>query len=277
MPFEENGFLGKEAIEHSRIIRAKYADYFDHMQDVNLESHKFLARGRFNSKEREQFYTAGLFCRSVTEFQAMVVLSERGFLSEVQVHTRSLLEVHFKIAAIAKDPKTVNRLILDGERQRKKHLELQLRTRKPSPNDVSEARLKAELEKTDEAIVKIEDQINKDQPHLLQKHKKISELRIKFQAEIAGLSDYYDALYAHLGDATHTSSLFLDSTITVDETGEFSGFHYAPAGASILPYAMFGTYIHIQSFEKVAEIIKISVFPALDCLKVRQTELSARL
>jgi Family of unknown function (DUF5677) len=277
MPFEENGFLGREVIEFTRITRKKYADYFEHLENVNRESHRFLSSANLDPRERKQFYTAGLFCCSVSDFQALVVLSERGFLSEVQILARSLLEVHFKIAAIAKDPKTVNRLILDGERQRKKQLELQLQRKIPSAKNVSDADLKVEIEKTNEGIERIEEHIKREQPHLFQKYGRISELRIKAQAEIAGLKDQYDVVYGHFGDATHTSSLYLDSMITVDEAGEFSGFRYGPTGASFLPYALFGTGIHIQSFEKVAEIVNSSVTPALDRLKVRHAELGERL
>jgi hypothetical protein len=54
-------------------------------------------------------------------FQSLIILAERGCVEDIRALCRTLLQAHFRLAAIAADPMVINRILasacdLDRER-----------------------------------------------------------------------------------------------------------------------------------------------------------------
>lgn len=116
MPFSKNGFLGINAIQASERYRSEHAEFFDHFTAVNRVSHQFIDTCNLDTRDGQQLFVGGLFLRSLTVFQAMLILTERGIASEVMTMLRSLLELKFQIHAIIADPFVGKRLIFKAEK-----------------------------------------------------------------------------------------------------------------------------------------------------------------
>jgi hypothetical protein len=87
----DNGFFSEEAWSLSAKIRTEYKQLFFYLAEANEQAHKYLDRLTVD-QDLKQLLTAALLARALTAYQALTLLAERGFASEVRVTCRSLLE-----------------------------------------------------------------------------------------------------------------------------------------------------------------------------------------
>jgi hypothetical protein len=119
----DNGFFSDEAQSISAGIRTEYKQLFFYLAEVNEQAHKYLAKLEVHSQDLKQLLTAALLARALTAYQALVLLAERGFASEVRVTCRSLLEAKFKLGFLADDPAAPNLILAKHEEERAKRLQ----------------------------------------------------------------------------------------------------------------------------------------------------------
>src|SRR5689334_11514225 len=103
----EEGFLSDEAERWRQENVTRNGRFYDHFRRVNAFCHRYLAEQALSNQDGTHVFSTSLFARSLTIFQAMVTLSERGFSSEVLACDRMILEIGFKLGAIAADPKMI--------------------------------------------------------------------------------------------------------------------------------------------------------------------------
>jgi hypothetical protein len=243
-----------------------------------IEHHTtYLITGMLDTTDGQQLFIAGLYLRSLTVFQAMIILSERGIASEVKATFRSLYELRFKIKAIVIDPLIAKRLIFLGEQKIKMRLEALKKEKwlyEKNPNRANpEERLKAQ----DAALISIERDILSERPSLEDKKGRLRRLDIKEVATIAGMKTDYDVVYSYLCEATHSSAQYLEEMVTLNEQGHFTGFKYPERDERLLTFCLSGTALHLDNLETTAEILKKDKPSEMSELRGKNLELQKKL
>ena len=121
MPLFEHGFLGAEADQIRQQILQKYTELFTSLKDLNDICHEYLCTAKYHHGEGLHVSAVSYFMRGLMTFQSLIILSERGCIEDVRALCRTLLQVCFRLAAIATDPNVVNRIVasaLDLDRKR---------------------------------------------------------------------------------------------------------------------------------------------------------------
>jgi hypothetical protein len=104
----ENGFLSTDL--HSRVadIRGRHADWFSHAENLNRFAQRIVTTQREFSSERglgdDHVLALLLLYRALNNFQATVLMAERGMIVEARTLARSCLETAIWIAALKTDP-----------------------------------------------------------------------------------------------------------------------------------------------------------------------------
>jgi hypothetical protein len=118
----DNGFFSDKAQATSAAIKTEYRQLFFYLTEANEQTHKYLDKLDVHSQDLKQLLTAALLSRALTAYQALILLAERGFASEVRVTCRSILEVKFKLGFLADDPEASNLILAKHEEERAKRL-----------------------------------------------------------------------------------------------------------------------------------------------------------
>src|SRR6266446_9630825 len=152
MPLHERGYLGSYGANWSEQHRQQHADLYRCLDDVNRLCHDYLQNLQINAEDGKQILTTALLTRSLTCYQSILLLSERGFVDDVRSSNRILLEIQFRLAAIAKEENAFKRIILDAEVKRKKRLENIKAGKIPPTPEVENVDLDAEIAKCEATI-----------------------------------------------------------------------------------------------------------------------------
>jgi hypothetical protein len=111
MSENDEGFLA-EPLDHVRIqVREKYGAWRELLSRVNRLAVKNQHQIIIHSDSNVERYAAVLFARTLSTTQASILLLEVGLVSQARVLLRSALETLFALAAIAKDPGVVDKLV----------------------------------------------------------------------------------------------------------------------------------------------------------------------
>lgn len=163
-----------------------------------------------NANDLQQLLLATLLHRALTSYQASVILAQRGLPQEAQVMLRTLLEVTFKIVAIAKDSAVGRAFVQEDELHRRKFLNkfklLNPLLQDPATLSVLESLQSAIAQRIKDADVK--------------------ELKTQWFAKKAGLSDFYNSAYAVLSDSVHANVRTLERALNVDDSGNLLSLNY---------------------------------------------------
>lgn len=104
MSMNDHGFLGQD-IEQTRLdIIAKHKPYFEFARDVNsfCQRSKFLLQ--IHTKDGQEVVAASMFVKMLCDYQAAIIVLERGLALQGQELLRCALEALFHIQRVAEDP-----------------------------------------------------------------------------------------------------------------------------------------------------------------------------
>src|SRR3981081_2844903 len=107
MPLFEHGFLGAEADQIRQQILQKYTELFTSLKDLNDICHEYLCTAKYHHGEGLHVSAVIYFMLGLMTFQSLIIFSERGCIEDVRALCRTLLQVCFRLAAIATDPTVV--------------------------------------------------------------------------------------------------------------------------------------------------------------------------
>jgi hypothetical protein len=273
MSFETEGFLSEEAADWMRSNVERHRGLFLHLEVVIRSSYKFLGLSKFNNRNKQHVFTSALFLRSLNSLQALYFLAQRGFVSDVQATARNLIEVQFRISAVTHDALTVNFLVLDQERRRRKKLMTFISGSIPVPADSKADDLQRRKDQFDQEIASIEQGIFKLRPdaktdtggHIILPN--IREL-----AKIAKLESSYEMYYDLLCEAVHTSTSHLENTTTFDENYTVQGFQYKPTEQDLVMFSLMAVGFHINSIVFTASVLGTNVDSIVLPLRERHEE-----
>jgi hypothetical protein len=79
-----NGFLSEEAIQKNEEIKRAHKQLFFYLDEVNEQAHRYRGVWRVRSENVKELFGAALFHRSLTAYQALILLTRRNVF-ELQV------------------------------------------------------------------------------------------------------------------------------------------------------------------------------------------------
>lgn len=205
-------FLSSELEKVVARIQLAHAKSFDFAWRLNELAHQALFGTKADPQHLQQLLLVTLEHRALTSYQGVVLLAERGLPSEAQVVLRTLLEVTFRIVAIAKNEDVGRAYVLEDQLHRRKFINKYKLLDEELRTEVSEAvlnDLKAAIDQ------KINDQ-------------EIKELKIQWFAKRAGLESFYNSAYAVLSESVHVNSRSLQSALSLDDDDNLVALDYGP-------------------------------------------------
>jgi hypothetical protein len=257
MPILHRGFLGKEAENKRGEIRAGYAKVFDTLEEVNILGHEYLRKLQLGSRNEPNVWSAAYFIRGLECFQSIVILSERGLVHDGAALCRTLLQVHFRSAAIAEDRKVIARLkasALSYQKQRAKDFQSGKLRIPPNVADVDWSAKLVEIEASLEQSGRSEAN--------------------DWELFTLGNCDRRDYnAYLLFSDAAHVSATELQKIIKIDANGHFSGVTYGPHDRNLAAFASYAAQILIEILQNTEKVMQVGLPIGLPDLSDRVTKL----
>ena len=208
MSYAKDGFLTESPHHVQQLVRITYAEWRNLLGRINqlaVANQHSIMINRGNQVER---YAAVLFARTLSTTQASILLLESGLVPQARALLRSALETYLALAAIAKEPAFVNKLI-EGHAAEQKRVTKNM--------ELWQSRGLREI--AGEAIASgrwlIDDKSSA---------KSLSTLAV---AQKAGLEDLYRTMYMSLSWPVHGASVDLQRHVIVVD-GEEAGFQNEP-------------------------------------------------
>ncbi len=193
----DKGFLSPAMSEISAQFRHAHTKAFGLAEELNELAHREIFATRITSTNAQHLLIACLLHRALTTFQGVVVLGERGMPAEATTLLRTLLEVMFRLIAIAKDSEVGWAYILEDEVHRKKFIN----KFKLLSDSVKSALGNPTL---DSLLATIKQNIDDND---------IRELKTQWFAERAELADFYHSAYSVFSGTVHVNVRDLESCI----------------------------------------------------------------
>lgn len=192
--FGNRGFLSKEIESWIKKIRKEKSEIYKLCDALNIICQKTIYLLKVQSNILEEVLVTTLFFRAVSNFQSIVLLSERGLINESKIVLRCMLEAMFALTAVAKD-ETENiskKLVQKDQVERKKVLKALKRNFSRGGKKTKEEKFR--MQNVERIIQEIEHDIQKME---------ITDLDAEYLAKKAGLSTFYDSAYKYLCGSVH--------------------------------------------------------------------------
>lgn len=240
---QDNGFFSDEAASLNAKIKTEYKQLFFYLAEANEQTHKYLAKLQVNSQDLKELVTAAMFARMLTGYQALTLLAERGFASEVRATCRSILEAKFKLGFLAAEPNAAELMLASHEKERVKRLKKYKSGELPVPKNSAGQdwdRLIADAKVRQKNLA----------------GPKGGLPRIKSIAEKCEFLADYSGPYAFFSDATHSGVRELEIYLEFnDEGSEATNFRYGPNDGPWIPWCTLIATGYLRDCVEITAII----------------------
>lgn len=212
-PLEKSGFLGNSMAGWVQKIRTQHSELFVLANDVNETCQTSMFELKPHSKNLQELLVATLYIRVLSNYQAAILLAERGMMPEARTMARALLEAVFSLVALAKDEQLVRDYVHEDQKNRLKFLKKYEQLHGGNfPKGI-----------TKEEIQALEAELRSD----------IGTRQIKVRtteewSQEAGLHAWYLTAYAVLSLSVHSKVRDLEGYLTLDDKGEIREFNWGP-------------------------------------------------
>lgn len=212
-----NGYFDEESESNSRFITKEYEKYLVFYKEINESAHIILNNSyALIGESPEKLVLLSLYMRSLTIYQSIFFLIEKGFYAEPKILLRSLIEALFCLSASTKDPSIIQVLRLKDERQKLKMVNKIINsntTMRCFQNKLEMESIKQEIEKRIEIF-------------------SVKEINVEELAKLAGLHDYYLTVYSLLCLAVHNNYTDLEANLVI-ENKAIVGLSYGPTDTKL--------------------------------------------
>jgi Family of unknown function (DUF5677) len=243
MSIRSQGFLGDEAESKRTEIRNAYPGPFNRLAELNAISHEYLQSLQLAERTEPHVWAAAFYIRGLTCFQSIVILSERGLVDDVASLCRTLLQVHFRSAAIAQDSTVINRLKASAENLRKQRAEGFESGKFQTPANVAHVDWRTKISEIETII----DQLGRSQTNDWE----------LFKLGNCDPRDYN--AYQLFSDAAHVSVIELQKLMKFDASGHFAGFRYGPHDRNLVALALYAAQIMMDILESTDKVMAIGL------------------
>lgn len=211
---EEHGFLEVSSKSITKDIDQKHDGLWSLALKLNSAANKLQYNLSAHLNAPHELVGTPLYIRSISNYQAFLILVSKGMLHQSHIMLRALVEVMFPLVAISKDSAFAFEYIRHDEHSRKGVLSKLKRYKETV--DKEDPR----IEQTNEIIESIKDNIDTNDIHKYS----TEELSIK-----AGLHSWYDTVYAITSAAVHTTPRSIEGHLVINEDdGAITGFKNEP-------------------------------------------------
>lgn len=225
MPFDKNGFLGKEAWALASDIRDEQNNLLALFYEVNRFVEQTVKEIRVSKSNAQELISACLFTRVLEGIQATVMLIERGLDLDATIILRGVYEALVYLRLSCEDKDFVSKYILKHDVDR---LELLKKIRKDDPESkIYKIREYASHESIDQLISKLKAQI-KDEGIDIKKFEK--DFSKRMLSEKAGMEELYKSFYYVTSDSAHTHPRILERYVAKDKKGNLLKLNHGPCG-----------------------------------------------
>ena len=193
-----------------------------------------------------ELMVALLYIRSMSNFQGVIIMAERGMVNEAKTLLRCLMECEFAVVAIDKDKTIVDRFILDDQIQqlgKLKALKRNIENGVPLPKGAHS------IDEIKTLIRDVESEIKKSN---------IKKFTIRDLAEIAGLIKNYDSAYKVLSGTIHVNVRDLEQYLELNEKGEIKQLFLGPDVKEIDMILLTASKILLSILESISNIFSLS-------------------
>lgn len=193
-------------------IRKQHRTAFTLAEELNAYANWKLLETSASKSSLQQGLVACLLPRLLSAFQGCVLMAERGMSAEATLLARKVLEVTFRIVAIAKSEDVARAYVRSHEVARRdilKKLKSLTTVRHPLETGKSIDELHAE------ADFKVREE-------------RLQALTTKDYAQEAGLLDYYNTAYAYFSQSAHANVRDIEDLLDKDGDGEPVSIRYGP-------------------------------------------------
>jgi hypothetical protein len=199
--FEKVGFLSGDLEGFKRKVKDVFPSHYEYLSSINRFSQGLQYRVEIHAHDLRELVSAILFARTLSTFQAFILISERGMIQQTKMLLRCMFESLFPLVAISKDKAFTKKFRDSDEYERKRALNKYLIFHKRN-------------NPSDPMIPKVEKRISEIKEHI--KKNQIKKVGVEDAARDAGLIDWYDTVYSLLSSTVHASVRSLEEALEVD-------------------------------------------------------------
>lgn len=256
-PLTDAMFLCTAMAEIVPLIRKEHCSAFKLAEDLNIFANRQVFATHMKKTDLQQVLVSSLLPRMLTAFQGGVITGERGLSAELKLLTRKVVEVTFRIVAIARNKEVADKYLKSDEVNRRKFLNKLrlLRSVKHSPEEVATI---------DTLHAEVTANINAEA---------IQDLSLQWYADKAGMSDFYNTAYAYLSESAHANVRDLDALIEKDPDGEIEVLRYGPDNEGIGDDLCIGIECVIISLDAASSVLPDFDLSGIDVMRKRMTTL----
>jgi hypothetical protein len=241
----EEGFLSPDVQSVRRDVHARYAPWYALFRDTNRRANEIQPSIEIHPDKQRELYGATLFARIIASSQGAVLLLELGLVAQARCVLRASLEALFSLAALAKSPEVIERLVASHEAEQRRAARNVGLWKDPALRAVAErekasGRLSAALASTAVGISAYE------------------------LAVIGDNEDLYRTLYMSLSWSVHSAAMDLERHMDLDGSGTVIGLRNEPDLELQETSWLVAVLVEIQAIGALA-----AIFPNID---VAQTE-----
>lgn len=219
MPFDINGFFGKEALKMSEQIYEEHKKLFEFCYEVNRFAQRTISEFKINNLNPQEIFSACFLVKVIKGAQAAIILTEKGLDLEGAIVLRTVSEVLAFLILCINTEEFPEKYMRYSEVERIKKLNNILRNKFYEINNRlgDEAKIKRE-------ISELEEKFSKKEKNILREY--FSKKNIY---EKAGMLSTYDTFYSVTSDYVHTSIEALNEYIEFNNKSDISQFNYGPS------------------------------------------------
>lgn len=211
-PLDEEGFLGKELEQWIPKIRNAHREFFALADEVNEYCQKAMYKFEAHNKDKQEVLVSTLYIRTLNNFQASVLLAERGMMPQSRVLVRAMIEALFSLCAIAKSEKYADDFLLEDQKNRMRFLNKFRQLHGGLPPDSNKEEVESLEQKLKEEI----------------KAGEIKEKSTEQWSKDAGMHDWYLTAYSVLSTSVHSKVKDLERYLVLNDKNEIAEFRWGP-------------------------------------------------
>jgi hypothetical protein len=208
----EQGFLGPELAVWVTECRKRFAPWFNLGDRVNALAMSTLLQLDAHNRVLHELLLASLYLRTLHNYEAAIVLAERGMVTQGRVMGRAMLDSLFPLAAIAKDHEFAFTYAHNHLLQQVKYFRKAKKLSTVRIPELDDAKNRARVEELKKEITE----------------KGVKEITTKELADRAELADWYLTAYALLSGTIHARAGDLEEYLVLAPDGEIKEFDWGP-------------------------------------------------
>lgn len=200
--FREVGFLSEQCCHGDLATEIQQSSYYTVCKDLNKLGQSVLNHCHIHPDDEKEVYLTLHFQRMLSNFQSIILMSERGMTHQVEIMARCMLELLFNLVAFHQHDDLLEAMTVGNDDQRREVL-IRLYNQQLETPTFTEDEM-AYLKK----IINSADEDDRD------------DIPVFMKAELSGLLNEYRTTYQLLSESVHSNLHSLKADLEMDERSD---------------------------------------------------------